>query len=94
MIEEAIRTAVREEISHATDTMLARIIEELSRPEQSATPSILRKKDILAATGLSISSIYSMIEAGTFPPSIQLGPRSSGWKRTDINAWLNGKRDW
>ena len=50
--------------------------------------AILRLKQVGAETGLSRSSIYRAIQAGTFPSSISLGPRSVGWRRGDIDAWL------
>lgn len=50
--------------------------------------TILRRKQIEAATGLSKSTIYSRIKAGTFPPAVRLGPRSVGWRAGDIDAFL------
>lgn len=50
--------------------------------------AILRLKQVAAETGLSRSSIYRGIEAGTFPSSISLGLRAVGWRRGDIDAWL------
>ncbi|MFC0252692.1 helix-turn-helix transcriptional regulator [Massilia consociata] len=50
--------------------------------------TILRLKQVGIETGLSRSSIYRGIQAGTFPNSIPLGPRAVGWRRGDIDAWL------
>lgn len=50
--------------------------------------TILRRKQVEAETGLSRSSIYDRIKSKTFPASIALGPRSVGWRRGDIDAWL------
>ncbi|NPT60488.1 helix-turn-helix transcriptional regulator [Paraburkholderia elongata] len=50
--------------------------------------TILRRKQVEAATGLSRSTIYQRISAKTFPPAVQLGPRAVGWRRGDIDAWL------
>ncbi|KIP14211.1 AlpA family transcriptional regulator [Burkholderia ubonensis] len=53
-----------------------------------ATLTILRRKQVEAATGLSRSTIYSRIKAGTFPPAVQLGPRSVGWRLSSIEQFL------
>jgi prophage regulatory protein len=50
--------------------------------------TILRRKQVQAATGLSRSTIYQRIKAGTFPAAIQLGPRAVGWRAGDIDAFL------
>lgn len=41
--------------------------------------------------GLSRSSIYVMMAAGTFPKSISLGLRSVAWLDSDIDAWIDSK---
>jgi prophage regulatory protein len=50
--------------------------------------TILRRKQVEAATGLSRSTIYARIRDKTFPPAIQLGPRAVGWRAGDIDAFL------
>jgi prophage regulatory protein len=57
--------------------------------QQHHTPlTILRLKQVGAECGISRSSIYRGVQAGTFPRPISLGPRSVGWRRGDIDAWL------
>ncbi len=50
--------------------------------------TILRRKQVEAATGLSRSTIYARLRAKTFPPAVRLGPRSVGWRAGDIDAFL------
>ncbi|WP_084068547.1 helix-turn-helix transcriptional regulator [Paraburkholderia heleia] len=50
--------------------------------------TILRRKQVEAATGLSRSTIYARIAAKTFPPAVQLGPRSVGWRQNSIEEFL------
>lgn len=38
--------------------------------------------------GLSRSSIYARIQAGTFPSPIKMG-HSSGWIETEIQEWID-----
>jgi prophage regulatory protein len=50
--------------------------------------AILRLKQVEVETGISRSSIYRGVRAGTFPSPIPLGARSVGWRRGDIDSWL------
>ncbi|RDK04486.1 helix-turn-helix transcriptional regulator [Paraburkholderia lacunae] len=50
--------------------------------------TILRRKQVQSATGLSRSTIYARIRNKTFPPAVQLGPRAVGWRAGDIDAFL------
>jgi prophage regulatory protein len=50
---------------------------------------ILRRKQVESRTGLSRSTIYARIAAGTFPSSIDLGGgRAVGWVAAEIDAWI------
>ncbi|MGZ8183058.1 MAG: helix-turn-helix transcriptional regulator [Methylobacter sp.] len=53
--------------------------------------SILRRKQVEARIGLSRSTIYERIKAGTFPAPISLGAKSVGWIESEINAWLSSQ---
>lgn len=55
------------------------------------TNKILRLKAIQSWTGLSRSTIYLMMRAGTFPKSIQLGIRAVGWLESDVQGWINAR---
>lgn len=50
--------------------------------------SILRLPQIKVCTGLSRSTIYSHIDKGVFPKPVSLGARAVGWRKSDIEAWL------
>lgn len=52
---------------------------------------ILRLRAAKDLTGLSRSSIYLMMRAGTFPKNIQLGARAVGWLEADIQAWIDSR---
>jgi prophage regulatory protein len=49
---------------------------------------ILRIKTVLERTGLSRSTLYRKIEAGTFPRQIAISTRCTGWRQSAIEAWL------
>lgn len=49
---------------------------------------IIRRKQVEARTGLSRSSIYAAIKAGTFPAPISLGEKSVGWLDHEVDGWI------
>ena len=49
---------------------------------------ILRLPAVKAATGLSRSTIYERISAGTFPKPIPLGDHAVGWLESEVGAWI------
>ena len=50
---------------------------------------VLRRKQVESRTGLSRSTIYARIAAGTFPAPIDLGGgRAVGWIAAEIDEWI------
>lgn len=49
---------------------------------------ILRRQQVEAETGLSRSEIYRRMSRGTFPRQVHLGPKSVGWYRGAVDAFL------
>ncbi|WP_039017402.1 helix-turn-helix transcriptional regulator [Halocynthiibacter namhaensis] len=49
----------------------------------------LRRPAVEAATGLSRSSLYAMMDAGEFPRPIRIGKRAVAWPESTVNAWLS-----
>jgi len=58
----------------------------------NADDPILRIRDVVRQTGLSKSTIYSMVkdEKFQFPSPIRLTEHASGWLLSEVNQW---KRD-
>jgi len=52
---------------------------------------IVRLKQAISHTGLSRSSIYLYIKAGTFPKPIKLGERSIGFIESELNEWIESR---
>jgi prophage regulatory protein len=48
----------------------------------------LRRPAVEAATGLSRSSLYAMMDAGEFPRPIRIGKRAVAWPQSAVEAWL------
>ena len=55
---------------------------------------ILRRHQLTARTGLSISTCYDKLNENsprydpTFPKPIKLGPKAVGWVESEVEAWL------
>ena len=56
--------------------------------ESALTPRLLRRREVEARTGLSRSSIYARMGAGTFPPAVGLGGRCVCWVESEVDAWV------
>jgi prophage regulatory protein len=59
--------------------------------------TIWRLPDVMAQTGLSRSTIYSLVSQQKFPKQINLGPRAVGWVASEVSDWIeervNASRD-
>ena len=55
---------------------------------------IIRLKTVLSRTGLSRSTIYRKIAAGTFPAQLQISTNGTGWHESDINRWVENPIEW
>ncbi len=47
----------------------------------------LRRAQIEKLTGLSRSTIYDRVKAGSFPKPIKIGDRAVAWLQSEIDAW-------
>ncbi|MEX3809017.1 helix-turn-helix transcriptional regulator [Paraburkholderia sp. BR13439] len=54
----------------------------------------MRRAQVERETGLSRSTIYQRMKAGTFPPSVRLGAGAVGWRAADIDAFLASLADY
>jgi prophage regulatory protein len=50
---------------------------------------ILRIKTVLERTGLSRSTLYRKMEAGTFPQNTRISTRCMGWRESAVTEWLD-----
>ena len=57
------------------------------------SPQVLRLKDVMLRTGLSKSTVYSWMDAGTFPIAKKLGPNTVGWREVDVQEWIESRPD-
>jgi prophage regulatory protein len=53
--------------------------------------NIIRLKSAIQKTGLSKSSIYSLLAENKFPKRVQLSARSIGFLESEIDLWIAEK---
>ena len=57
-----------------------------SEPRKTAS-MFMRLPAVMAATGMSRTTIYLRIKAGTFPKPIQIGARAVAWDEAEVAEW-------
>ncbi|MBV9841107.1 MAG: AlpA family transcriptional regulator [Sphingomonadaceae bacterium] len=60
----------------------------------TAYERILRMREVQHRTGLSRTTIYRRMGAGTFPSNIPLGANSCGWYESEIESWIADPSTW
>jgi prophage regulatory protein len=53
---------------------------------------VIRPRHLKHVVGLSAPTIWRLRRAGTFPPPLQLSPGRVGWRRCDLEQWLETRR--
>ena len=61
--------------------------------QNNTHPRIIRLSEVIPRTGLSRSTIYNLINEGSFPTKIKLGARSIGFLESDISSWILDRLD-
>lgn len=55
---------------------------------ESSLPKLLRLDAVLAQTGVSRSTLYSLIAQGRFPRPVQLTASARAWPEREVCAWI------
>ena len=62
-------------------------------PERlSAKAEIIRRSEVVGMTGLSSTTLWRLENNGCFPARISLTEKRVGWRRSEVEAWLNAKQ--
>ena len=56
------------------------------------TDRMLRAPQVMSRTGLSRSTIWRRVRAGTFPAPVELGVNSIGWPENSISSWIESRK--
>lgn len=54
---------------------------------------VLRRTQLPAVLGLSLTTIDRLRAAGDFPPSVRVGVQAVGFLRGDVEAWLAARKE-
>ena len=54
-------------------------------------PNLLRLPAVAARVGFQKAKIYSLIQAGDFPPPVPLSARAVAWIESEVDEWVNAK---
>ena len=59
------------------------------------TVRVIRMQEVTEKVALQPSTIYAMVQAGTFPAPFKIAPggRASGWLLGDVETWLLSRAD-
>ena len=60
----------------------------LSKEQKIENVRLIRRKEVQAKTGLGASSIYAMMQQGTFPKAVNISERRVAWIESDIDKWI------
>ena len=52
---------------------------------------LIRLPEVRQRVGLGRSTIYRLMELGSFPKARKLGPRAIAWSEGEIDSWIKGK---
>lgn len=47
--------------------------------------------EVIETTTISRSTLFRMVEKGTFPAPRQIGKRRVGWLSNEVQAWLSNR---
>ena len=63
-------------------------------PTLSPLATVVRPNQQIFITGISKATVYRLIKAGVFPKQRKLTPGgASGWLRTELEAWRDGREN-
>ena len=52
---------------------------------------VLRPKELARILGVSVPTIYRYDKQGLLPPRRRIGPKISGWLKSEISTWLESR---
>ncbi|HWY16497.1 MAG TPA: AlpA family phage regulatory protein [Rhizomicrobium sp.] len=69
---------------------------ESSKPQvegarQEQVQNFLRRPQVCEITGLKTSTLYEMMQAGTFPRPIRISKRLVVWPESEVAAWQSAR---
>jgi prophage regulatory protein len=53
---------------------------------------VMQARAVSATISYSVSQLYRMVKAGTFPKPLRLGPGRVGWRQSVVDTWINSRQ--
>lgn len=60
-------------------------------PPELASWRMLNRETVMALTGLSKVTLWSLVKASDFPTPLQLSHRRIAWRQADVLDWLGSR---
>ncbi|MDM7322456.1 MAG: AlpA family transcriptional regulator [Gammaproteobacteria bacterium] len=54
--------------------------------------TLLRLPKVIEITGLGRSTIYRLMGSGEFPHQVAISRGAVGWRKSDIEAWIESRK--
>ncbi|WP_441001139.1 helix-turn-helix transcriptional regulator [Fodinibius sp. SL11] len=54
---------------------------------------LIRPKQLADLLSISIPTLYRMINEGDLPPKVKIGKRAVGWRRSQIEEWMEERTE-
>ena len=54
----------------------------------TVSPALLRLPQVIRATGLARSTVYTLVAARTFPVPVRITGRLVAWHAMEVQAWI------
>jgi prophage regulatory protein len=58
-------------------------------PEPIILAAVLSPRQVAAYLGLSLATVWRLVRSGRLPQPIRLSPNRCGWRRAEIDRWLD-----
>ena len=66
----------------------------LCRPPVAVADRILRWRDLEGVVGISRTTVATQEREGHFPRRVKLTDYCVGWRASEVQEWISGRRDW
>jgi prophage regulatory protein len=57
----------------------------------TAQTRLIRLPELLTLVGYGRSTVYEMVDKGTFPAPVRLGPKAIAWRSDQVDAWIDSR---
>jgi predicted DNA-binding transcriptional regulator AlpA len=73
------------------DELPPELVEIVERAHKVARDRMLRLPQAKAMLGIGGSTFWKGVKEGVIPMSVSLGPRTSAWRESELQAWIDAK---